>query len=72
MNLKGLIIKQRLFEEFFPGRANAVNKAYNVSMLALIALNVIAVILETEESPFQSYQIYFDLFEYLSVFEFHR
>ena len=63
-------MKQKLYEELFPGSDNAVNKAYNVSMLALIALNVLAVILETEESLYQSYKIYFDLFEYFSVFIF--
>jgi len=63
-------LKQRLYEELFPGIDNAVNKAYNIAMLILIALNVLAVILETVPGLFQSYKLYFDVFEVFSVFVF--
>jgi voltage-gated potassium channel len=63
-------IKQRLYEELFPGRDNSVNKTYNVGMLTLIVLNVMAVILETELELFQRYKPYFEGFEVFSVLVF--
>jgi voltage-gated potassium channel len=62
--------KQKLYEELFPGRDNAVNKGYNIGMLTLIVFNVLAVILETEPVLFQSYKPYFVAFEVFSVFVF--
>jgi voltage-gated potassium channel len=66
----GQTFKNRLYEELFPGRDNAVNKAYNIGMLILIVLNVLSVILETEPDLFQKYKPYFVGFEVFSVFVF--
>jgi len=65
-----LSFKHRLYEELFPGRDNSVNRAYNIGMLTLIVLNVIAVILETEPGLFQRYKIQFEVFDTFSVFVF--
>lgn len=62
--------KNRLYEELFPGRDNSVNRAYNLGMMVLIVLNVLAVILETEPGLYQSYKPYFVGFEVFSVFVF--
>jgi voltage-gated potassium channel len=62
--------KQRLYEELFPGRDNAVNRAYNIGMLALIVMNVIAVILETEPGLYQRYKLPFEVFDVFSVLVF--
>lgn len=62
--------KNRLYEELFPGRDMLVNRAYNVAMLVLIVLNVIAVMLETEQSLFSRYRLYFEIFDIFSVFAF--
>lgn len=43
------------------------SRYFNIVMLVLISLNVIAAILETEVGLYSRYQIFFDLFERISV-----
>ena len=43
------------------------SRYFNVAMLVLISLNVIAAILETEARLYSRYKIFFDLFEGISV-----
>ncbi len=62
--------KNRLYEELFPGSNLLVNRVYNIGMMVLIFLNVVAVILETEQSLFSSYRYYFEVFDIFSVFVF--
>lgn len=60
-------VKQMIYEELFPGTDNKVNQAYNIGMLSLILLNILAVILETEASIYQRAKILFYVFEVASV-----
>ena len=61
-------IKKKIFEIIDPSHAyDDTSKTFNVSMLALIFLNVVAVILETEAGLYSRYKAFFDFFEVFSV-----
>ena len=47
-----------------------VNRRFNISMLVLISLNVLAVVLETERGLYQRYAIAFHIFDTASVIAF--
>ncbi|MCI0609204.1 MAG: hypothetical protein L0Z71_09105 [Anaerolineae bacterium] len=61
-------IKKKIFEIIDPSHAyEDTSKAFNVSMLVLIFLNVVAVILETEAGLYARHKVFFDFFEIFSV-----
>lgn len=61
-------IKKKIFEIIDPSHAyDDTSKAFNVSMLVLIFLNVVAVILETEAGLYARHKVFFDFFEVFSV-----
>lgn len=63
--------KRRAFETLEKGEGDdRLSKRFDIFIMTLILLNVAAVILETVESIHNQYEIYFDYFEYMSVFVF--
>jgi voltage-gated potassium channel len=61
-------IKRQVFELIDPSHAyDGVSRAFNISMLILIFLNVLVVILETEEGLFSQYKNLFLTFDTISV-----
>ena len=46
---------------------NKISRWFDVFIMTLIVLNVVAVIIETVEGIYLKYQFYFDVFEYFSV-----
>ena len=63
-----LRIKRWLFDILeSPGSESTISRVFNISMLTLIFLNVLAVIFETEEAVFTEYQGFFRGFEIFSV-----
>lgn len=61
-------IKKNIFDMVDSSyNAEDSSKYFNVVMLILISLNVIAAILETEAGLYSRYKIFFDLFEAISV-----
>ena len=66
INLKK--INQRCWELLEPGREkDFFSRLTDFFLLSLITLNVFAVILETVDSIYEKFQIYFNYFEYFSV-----
>ena len=54
-----MTIKKKIFEIIDPSHAyDDTSKTFNVSMLALIFLNVVAVILETEAGLYSRYKAF--------------
>ena len=63
--------KRRTFETLEKGEGDdRLSKRFDIFIMALILLNVAAVILETVDSIHDDYEQYFNYFEYLSVFVF--
>ena len=63
--------KRRVFETLEKGEGDdRLSKRFDIFIMTLILLNVAAVILETVDSVYDRYQIFFEYFEYLSVFVF--
>ena len=61
-------IKRQIFEIIDPSHADdGISRAFNIGMLVLILLNVIAVIIETEEGLYSQFTIYFLIFEIFSI-----
>ena len=66
-----MLNKRRIFETLEKGAGDdRLSKRFDVFIMAMILLNVLAVMLETVESIHEQFQIYFEYFEYLSVFIF--
>ena len=62
------MLKQRIWEILEIGKGNdQYSKMYDYFISALITLNVVAVIFETEKSLFDSYEVYFLYFELFSI-----
>jgi voltage-gated potassium channel len=63
-----MTIKKKMFEIIEPSHAyDNASRTFNVSMLALIFLNVVTVILETEAGLYSRYKAFFDFFEVFSI-----
>ena len=61
-------IKRQIFELIDPSHSNDdASRAFNIGMLVLIFLNVLCVILETEEGLYSVYKSFFHLFDTFSV-----
>jgi voltage-gated potassium channel len=61
-------IKRKIFEIIDPSHADdGISRAFNIGMLALIFVNVLAVIIETEEGLYSQYKSYFHFFDAFSV-----
>ncbi len=66
-----MITKKRIFETLEKGEEDdKLSKRFDLFIMTLIILNVILVILETEEHIYKAYQKQLDLFETISVFVF--
>jgi len=62
------MLKQRIWEILEISKGNdQYSKMYDYFISALITLNVVAVIFETEKSLFDSYEVYFLYFELFSI-----
>jgi len=63
-----MTVKKKIFELIDPSSADdAESRIFNIGMLALITLNVVAVMLETEVKIYSQYQAFFRTFEVISV-----
>jgi len=61
-------VKQGVFKVIDPGQTETgLSRVFNFGMLALIFLNVLAVVLETEENIYSQYQPFFYGFEVFSI-----
>lgn len=70
MKIKNLVssIRAELFIILAdPEREDQAERVFNLTMIVLISLNVLAVILETEQNLYQQYKLIFDGFETFSV-----
>lgn len=64
-------VKRRIFETLEKGEGDdLLSKRFDIFIMTLILLNVAAVILETVDSVHDQYAIFFEYFEYISVFVF--
>ena len=64
-------ISLRCWELLEPGAENdSLSKKVDIFLLSLISLNILSVILETVDSLFLRYKLYFHIFEIFSVFIF--
>ena len=61
-------IKRAIFEIIDPTHADdSVSRAFNISMLVIIFINILAVVLETEENLYSQYKTYFRYIDIISV-----
>ncbi len=61
-------LSSRCWELLEPGNDNdLLSKKVDIFLLSLISLNILSVILETVDSLFSEYKIYFQVFEFFSV-----
>ena len=66
-----MLNKRRVFETLEKGVGDdRLSKRFDIFIMAMILLNVLAVILETVEPIHDEFQVYFEYFEYFSVFVF--
>lgn len=62
------IIKRAIFEIIDPTHADdGISRAFNIGMLILIVINILAVVLETEEGLYSQYKTYFHFIDIFSV-----
>jgi len=63
-----ITLKESLYKVLIFDESNGrIHRYFNLGMVILISLNVIAVILETEQSIYQRNKPFFDVFEFVSV-----
>lgn len=63
-----ITLKNKIYEVLIPENSKkSISRYFNIGMLLLITLNILAVIIETEEDIYLLYKNYFDLFETFSV-----
>ncbi len=66
-----MISKRRIFETLEKGVGDdRLSKRFDIFIMTMILLNVLAVILETVKSIHDQFHTYFEYFEYISVFVF--
>jgi voltage-gated potassium channel len=63
-----LITKRRIFETLEKGEGDdRLSKRFDIFIMSLIILNVLLVIIETEEPIYRRFKYWLDLFEFISV-----
>ncbi len=66
-----MAFKRRIFETLEKGQEEDVlSKRFDIFIMTMILLNVVAVVLETVDAIYEDFPLYFNYFEYFSVFVF--